>query len=369
MVSGMALLFNPGPTNVAAEVSNALLAPKTNHREYEFTTTLRGLIDGISDLSGGGQRFYCVPFTSSGTGANEAVISTVHGKLLALVAGRYGQRLADIAVRFGVPTVIITFEPFVGIDVAAVRRELLADPSITHLCFAHHETTTSLLAPLRQVCECARERGVVTIVDTISSLFGHDVDLHRDNVDFCTLSANKCLEGVPGVSFVLCRRELMAGLVGQARSFYFDLYAQWRRIYEEGPPPFTMAIEVVFAAAIAVERLRRETVAGRAARYRSLKWRLREGCVRLGFHPLPLPEERTANILQMYHQPASFTYQQLHAAMKQRGFIIYTDAANRDRGIIFFATMGAIGEADVDAFLNAMTEAIQYLTDGRGLHS
>ncbi len=349
------LLFNPGPTNVHPSVREAMLCADMNHRDEDFKDLLAGLRGDLVALAGGAAIHTCVPLVCSGTGGCEAVLGSVAGKVLILEAGRYGQRLALIAKTLGVDHEVLSFVPLQGIDVDRVETALKADRSISHLCFAHHETTSSLLAPLAPLCELARRLDVVTVVDAISSLFGHDIELERDQVDFCVLSANKCLESTPGVSFVLAQTDRLEALQGTARSFYFDLHKQWRRLEENGAPRFTAAIPTFFAAQAAVRRLQNEGVPARAERYRTLRQRLREGVADAGFAPVALDEDKTANILQLVYLPrGGFDYAYFYAEMRRRGYIVYSDANTIASGHMFFATMGALSADDVEGFVETV---------------
>ena len=217
------ILLNPGPTNVHDDVRNALITRNMNHRDEEFIDVMHQLLANLLNLADGADEYDCVPFVCSGTGANEAVLSSIgSGKLLALCAGRYGKRMEEIAQRLGLNVISLDFEPFSGIDLNLVEQSLKSQQGITHMCFVHHETTTSLLAPLEELCALAHNYNVITIVDTISSLFGHDISLKRSHMDFCTLTSNKCLESVPGLSFIFANKSLLPQIRDKSKSYYFD---------------------------------------------------------------------------------------------------------------------------------------------------
>lgn len=356
------ILLNPGPTNVHPDVKQALITPNMNHREPEFTSVMHALIKVLVKLADGGEEYDCVPFVCSGTGANEAILSTINdGTLLALCAGRYGERMAKIAQQLGVDVVALYFDPFTGIDLARIEQVLASTENITHLCFVHHETTTSLLAPLYELCALAKRYHVITIADTISSLLGHEISLRQAQLDYCTLTSNKCLESVPGISFVLAKRSLLASLEGCSKSYYFDLFAQWDRVSnQDGLSRFTMATQLFYAAHEAVQRLCVEGVANRAKRYARLKTYLATKMLALGIKPYSFGDKPTANILQMYHIPADMTYQKLHDMAKQQDVTLYTDSHTLSKGFFFLATMGAIDEQDIDYFVNGLSKSLSF---------
>lgn len=358
------LLFNPGPTNVSEDVRMALLNSDMNHREPEFAETMHDVLAGLVRFAGGSTTHFTVPFTASGTGANEAMLGIVRGRLLAVSAGHYGRRLAKIARRLHVDTVEIECEPLAQIDLDKIERAIRAAQSIgeiTHMCFVHHETTTSVLAPLAELCGLARRYGIVTMVDAVASLYGHDIDLNRDGVDYCTVTPNKCLEAIPGISFVLGRKDLLRNIPKESHpSFYFDIEAQCRRIHEhDGLSQFTMAIPAFFAMRVALQRLERETVLGRASRYATLKAILSQGIRTLGFEPLLHAGVRTANNLYYCTLPTGVEYAELHDQLKRQGITIYTDPETAAQGRVIFATMGCLEIDDVRLFLTEVGGAVE----------
>ncbi|UXY15806.1 aminotransferase class V-fold PLP-dependent enzyme [Chitiniphilus purpureus] len=349
-------MLNPGPTNVNESVRRAMLAPDMCHRDSEFADTLKRVCQKLIRVANGADRYDVVPFVASGTGVNEAMMSIVRGRMLALVAGRYSERLYLIAQRLRVDVIRLDFDPYQGIDVSRVAEVLAADSSISHFCLVHHETTTGVMAPLTALGELAALHNVQMFVDGVSSIGGHDFDLCRDNVAAATLSANKCLESLPGISFLYAKKTLLAESKGRSCSFYFDVYEQWQRCSSTGRPPFTAAIPLFFAAEVALDRLLVETVLGRARRYRGLKRYLEQGLQGLGYRLVPLPEGQSSNILTLAYLPVGCEYERLHSLLAQQGITIYTDEATLRKGIIFFATLGDMHEKDVDRFLVALSE-------------
>lgn len=115
------LLFNPGPTNVSEVVRDSLRTRDICHREAEFCEVLKRVNDNIVSVLGGAGSHSAALFTSSGTGCNEAIISSIHGKLLVLNNGKYSDRLFDIAVRFGVPVERLRLNPLEPMDLNLVE--------------------------------------------------------------------------------------------------------------------------------------------------------------------------------------------------------------------------------------------------------
>jgi len=347
------LLFNPGPVSVAADVRNALLCPDMNHREPVFVDVLKKVRSGLIDLLGGSDEYTCIPIVASGSGANEAIISVLQAPVLVLVAGRYSDRLALICERLGLETHRLNFDSLNGIDVSQVA-DALDKGRFRSLCLVHHETTTSVLAPLADICRLARARDIVTCVDAVSSVFAHPIEVEADGVDFISFTANKGLEGVPGLSFVVARRDLIAGSAGRSRSFYFDLHQQWNRMELEGKPPFTHPAPLYFSTARAMEKLQAETVAGRAARYRNNRGYLADRLASIGIDPYPFPAGKCSNSLLLTFRPRDFNFTLVQSELSKRDIVVYTDGDTLAKGLMFFSTMGQVDRDSIDTLVEAI---------------
>ena len=109
------------------------------------------------------------------------------------------------------------------------------DPSITHVAMVHSETTSGILNDIQSVGKVVRDAGKTFIVDAMSSFGGVDIPVADWGIDFLVSSANKCIQGVPGVSFILCRRDKLLASEGKTRSLSLDLLEQWKGMECDSP--------------------------------------------------------------------------------------------------------------------------------------
>jgi len=355
--------MTPGPTNVSPEVRAALLTGELYHRDSEVTALLERFAEGLMGLLNGGGTHECVTFVASGTGANDAMISAIDGRVLAICNGRYSRRLADVVAHYGIPLTRLCLPPLEPVDVERVEATLRSDPAITHLLIVHHETATGVISPLREIGTLAARYGKQLVVDGISSIGACDFDLAADHVAFASLTPNKCMESYPGVSFVLARTDELRALKGRSRSFYFDLHEQWASL-RRGSTPYTTAIQTLFAAGRALERWVDEGYDGRRARYAALGEQLRAGMELLGFAAVEVPREIRSTIVSVFHLPTDVGYDRLHDELLARGIRIYTDPATVAEGRLILATLGSIGPGDVDRFLDGMREVMEEARHG-----
>ena len=351
------MLFNPGPTNVSENVRDAIKTKDICHREKEFFEVLLRVNKNIVKVLNGEGTHSAVLFVSSGTGCNEAICASIHGKVLVINNGKYSDRICDILERFKVPMNRLKLPPLEPIDLDMIEKTLQEDKDITHIYLVHHETTTGALAPLRKIGELANKYNKLLCVDSVSSLGGHEFDLKKDNIAFCAVSANKCLESFPGVSFVIGKTEEIKKLEGKSRSFYFDIYTQWKN-EQTGQTPFTPAVQLIFALDVALQEFVEEGYEKRIERYKWLAKRMRDGLKELGFKLILLPEEVQSNILTAIKMPDKMDYSQVHDKLKERGITIYSGKEVLDKRMFRVATLGHITNEDIDWFLRNLKEVM-----------
>jgi 2-aminoethylphosphonate-pyruvate transaminase len=357
------ILLNPGPANTSASVREALVMPDLCHREPECFEMMRRCREAIVRLAGGGADWTSVLFTGSGTAAVEATICAAvpaGGTLLVVDNGVYGDRMLKIAGAHGIATVAVRGDIFTPVRPADVEVALVAHPEASHVAVVHHETTTGLLNPVAELARVAERHGRRLVVDAMSSLFGESLDLGQPAIDFVTASANKCLQGIPGVSFVLARRRALAELEGRAaRSVYLDLHGHFAS-QERDNTPFTPAVQVLHAMEQALAELAEEGLERRIARYADNARVLRAGMARLGIEALGTPAGRS-NILTTFRLPTGIGYDALHDAMKRRGYIIYAGQGDIRTYAFRVSNMGTLTPKDMDGVVAAFEEAIAEL--------
>jgi 2-aminoethylphosphonate-pyruvate transaminase len=354
------LLLNPGPVTLSERVRRSLLQPDLCHREPEFFALqdeLRARLLAVYDLDP--KVWTAVLMTGSGTAAVESMVAAVvpeRGRLLNLENGVYGERIAQICMQYG-----IAHERLVGswmepLDLDAVAAHLDAargDQRFTHLAVVHHETTTGRLNDLSALSVLCRARGVQLIADAVSSFGAEHIDFADVSLTAVAATANKCLHGVPGVSFVLVRRAALEQLAG--RTYYLDL-GRLARLQDQRNTPFTPAVHACYAL---LEALREFADEGgrkaRFARYATLAEQVRTGLADLSIATVITPEQSSV-VLRSYTLPQGHTYVQLHDALKAAGFVIYAGQGDLSRTLFRISTMGQVTAADMSRLIDCFRQ-------------
>lgn len=356
------LLLNPGPVTLSARVRAALGGPDLCHREPEFAELQRAIRERLLQVYGlDPQRYAAILMTGSGTSAMEAMIASLGpatSKMLIIENGVYGERLARIAAIHGIPSVAMTLKWGEAIDNARLRALLDEHQGVSHLAMVHHETTTGRLNAIEPVARLCGERRVTLLLDAVSSFGAEELDFHGWDIAGCAATANKCLHGVPGASFVIARRDALDDDDIPQRTLYLDL-ATYCREQDKGGTPFTQSVQTFYALAEALAEFQEHGGwHARHRRYRALAEQVRSRLIALGIRPL-LPEGASSVVLNSYHLPANVTYERLHGHLKTHGFVIYSGQGIYGKSIFRISTMGEITGADMQRLVAAVGELLR----------
>ncbi|MFK4099081.1 pyridoxal-phosphate-dependent aminotransferase family protein [Streptomyces sp. NPDC019531] len=354
------VLMNPGPVNTSEEVRAALGGPDLCHREPEFTSLMSRVRHKATAVCGGNAEHTAVVLTGSGTAALEAAVGVVPdtGGLLVVDNGHYGRRLYEIATLLGIRCVRLELGWGTPIEPDLVDRALAVDPGLTHVAVVHHETSTGMLNDVAALAAVARRHGRRIVVDAISSVGAEPVDIARDGIDWLVGTANKCLEGMPGLSFVCAAHTDFAELRRRApRSYYLDLGRHYQAQEHAGAPAFTPSVPLFYAFETALDLALAEGTVTRGARYLRLADRLRAGLSALGLR-MPVHPRHRAIALTAVELPEGLTFERLHRALKDEGFVVYAAQEQFAGGFFRLSTMGAMDEKDIDSFLAVLARLL-----------
>jgi 2-aminoethylphosphonate-pyruvate transaminase len=325
--TGDPLLLTPGPLTTSRSVKLAMVRD-WGSRDAAFLKLNRAVLDQILEIAGGRGTHVTVPLQGSGTFAVEAMLTSLvprNGKVLLLVNGAYGHRARRICAVAGRAHVVQETPEDTPPSLVVLEQALNDDPAITHVFAVHCETTSGILNPIAAIARIVAARGRRLLGDAMSSFGAIEIDAKSVPYDGLAASSNKCLEGVPGLGFVVCRLDALKAAAGNATTVVLDLHDQWQAFEKTGQWRFTPPIHVIAALHQAIAEHRAEGgVKGRGARYAGNCRILIEGMTELGFEPL-LPQPLQAPIIVTFHMPThpAFRFQAFYDSLKERGYVIY----------------------------------------------
>lgn len=325
--TGDPLLLTPGPLTTTKAVKEAMIHD-WGSRDATFIAINKAVMDGLPKIIHGEGRYSTVPMQGSGTFAVEAMLTTFvppKGKVLVLSNGAYCQRAKRILEVAGRGVVVHETPEDTPPDLAEVERILKRQKSITHVFMVHCETTSGIRNPVEAVAGIVARYGRRLLIDSMSAFGALPLDSRDVQFDAVAASSNKCIQGVPGLGFVLCRNEALAETKGNATTVVLDLHDQHAVFGKTGQYRFTPPIHVIVAFHQALMEFEKEGgVAGRGDRYADNARILIDGMAALGFETLLKPNLQ-APIIVTFHMPRdpNFVFQRFYDELKERGFVIY----------------------------------------------
>lgn len=320
-------LLTPGPLTTSPEVKRAM-QHDYGSRDSHLGAVNRRMRDRLVDIVNGQGSHVCVPLQGSGTFVVEAMIGTFvprDGKLLILVNGAYGERIAKICDYIGRDKLVLTTPEDTPVDPDAVDRVLGGDTEISHVAVIHCETTTGILNPLEEVAAVTARHGRGLLIDAMSIFGAVELDATEIRFDAVVASSNKCLEATPGLGFCIARTEALNETKGNSPSLSLDLYDQWTSMERTGQWRFTPPVHTIIAFDQALDEFDAEGgVQGRRARYLENCRTLIDGLSRLGFETLIAPDLQAPIIVTFYMpKDPAFEFQTFYDSLRDKGFIIY----------------------------------------------
>lgn len=356
------ILFTPGPLTTSQTVKQAMLRD-LGSRDIEFISIVQDIRNKLVKLGQAGPDEYTtVLMQGSGTFGLEAVISSTmppDGKLLVIINGAYGKRLARIASVLKIETVTLEYPENTTPDPNEIEDTLKTDGKITNVTVVHCETTTGIINPIMEIGRIVSKSGAKYFVDAMSSFGAIPINLAECGIDYLVSSANKCIEGVPGFSFILCKLSSLTETDGYARSLSFNLLDQYQGFEKNGQFRFTPPTHALVAFHRALEELDAEGgVSGRAERYRKNYEILISGMRQLGFKEYLRPEDQGYIITSfLYPDDPNFSFEKFYEILNRKDYVIYPGKVS-DANCFRIGNIGRIFEADVKALLAAIAETI-----------
>ena len=323
----MPYLLTPGPHTTSQSVKIAMLADYGS-RDGEFEGIVADICRHLLAIAGGTGDHACVLMQGPGTFGIEAALGSFapdrRRKTLVVMNGAGGRRAAQILARLGRPYVAIDKgdDAAPGADELGVMLD--SDRTISHVFLVHCETSSGMVNPVKELAAACKMRGKTVLVDAVSSFGALAASLSADGIDVLVTSPDKCLEGVPGFSAVICGHALLEASAGKSHSLALDLEAQWRAFESTGQFRFTPPTHAIVAFQQALREFDAEGgIAARLLRCRKNAAALLKGMRAMGFAPL-LPDAQAGPVIQAFHMPRDprFRFEAFRTSLREQGFAI-----------------------------------------------
>ncbi len=241
-------LLLPGPVSLHPEVELSQSLPMINHRGPEFRELMKEVASKLQKVFGTEN---VALLTASGTGAVEAMVANFvkpKEKMLIIQTGVFSDRMAKIARILGADVELV--EPPEGEGISPEELDSrLKESKATAVGIVANETSTGVVhRNLLELAKVTHENDAIILVDAVSYLGGHELDMEVMDLDAVASATQKALMAPPGLSFVAFRERAEEKMKEvPKRSLYWDLEL-YKKFYEEKyETPATPAVSLVYA--------------------------------------------------------------------------------------------------------------------------
>jgi aspartate aminotransferase-like enzyme len=335
-----------------------------HHRDTEFSKVLVTTLAGLRPLFGASGDV--IPVHASGRGALEASICNLLSpgdEVVACTNGRFGQMWAQIAESFGVIVHCVCTDWGPSADPRAVEDAIEDHPKSKALLLVHSETSTGVLNDIAAIVRAVRPRGLLVMVDCVSSLGGAPVCFDAWDIDVAVTASQKCLMSSPGLSFVaLSERAWAAGATARLPLAYFDFQAIRRALARARPEtPGTAPVHLFFQVNEAVSMINEERLENTFARHKEMGRMVHDWAHQNGFSLQSPERECLTPTLTAICAPARFRADTIREMLKSRGILTARGLGPYESAGIRIGHMGDIQPRDVQRTLDALSEVIAEL--------
>lgn len=359
----MPYLLTPGPLTTSRSSKIAMLADFGAQNE-EFRAIVGEVRRELKRLAGGDDSHECVLLSGPGAYAVEAALGgfspAKRKKTLVVVNGRAGEQAVAMLTTMDRPHAVLEKADGAVATAEDVAAMLQADNDITHVWLTHCEATSGAVTAVEEIGKLVRERNRVFMVEALHSFGALPLDMVKDQIDVLVTTASGCLEGVPGFSIVIAKRDLLIASEGKSHSVALDLAAQWKAQEASNQMSFTPPTHAVVALRQALRELETEGGIGmRRARYQRNAEELITRMRAMGFTPL-LPDTEAGPIIQCFLCPrdSKFVFTDFAEHLRQRGFEVAPGVLSK-RASFRIGTMGQVNDKVIKALAKAVEAVLK----------
>lgn len=267
-------LYIPGPVTLSAKVNEAMSKPIVSHRGEGFHKVFANCREGLKTAykaKEGEVLLFSVP----GTGSIDAGLANTildSDRVLAFDNGDFGRRICENAQLYAKEGRFkaVRVENSKGLHIEQVRKEI-DEFKPTYIAVVHNDTASTALNPIADIAKAAQDAGAFLFVDSVSGLGSTRFEFDSWKIGACASSAQKCIAGPSGMSFLALNKEATGRVSRQPRprSYYFDL-KKYLSYAQKNEHPNTPSLAGFFGLEQALAELAAEGIDSRITRHEKM---------------------------------------------------------------------------------------------------
>ncbi len=348
----------PGPTPLPDEVLEAMNRNMISHRGSEFRAIMRDVTERLQ---------HCfqtegdvLVFPGAGTGGLEAAIANLFSPgdtVVSVRIGAFGERFAQIADRFFLNVWRLTSPWGQAADLDELERTLDAMPWAKGVLITHNETSTGVQNDIEKAARIVKERGMLLLVDAISSLGAVDIPVDRWGIDVAITASQKAWMAPPGLTMLsVSEAAWKANEDAKNARFYWD-FAEAKRYLNDWETPYTPAVSLIYGLQASLRMMMEEGLPNVFARHERVRDAVRQGALRLGLRPFA-PDEVASRTVTALYTPEGVSARTLVADMRERGIVLAGGQGNYEETAFRIGHMGFVSERDIEEVMTLLGEVL-----------
>ncbi|MBO6193164.1 MAG: 2-aminoethylphosphonate aminotransferase [Clostridiales bacterium] len=360
------VLLNPGPSTTTDTVKLAQIVPDICPREKEFQDIMAPMREDLVKIVHGKKEDYtAVLFCGSGTICIDIALNSLldkDKKALVINNGSYSARAVEVCNAYGLPLIELKQPLDTTPDLTLIEETLKNNSDIGYVYVTYHETGSGLLNPVKDIGALAHKYGAFLITDTTSAYAMIPIDVYEQNIDFCMASAQKGIQGMTGLSYIVGRKDIIeASRNFPVRSYYCNLYMQYDFFERTGEMHFTPPVQTVYAARQALIEYFEEGEERKWERHQRIMAAIRAGVDRLGFKEVLSRDVQSGLVSAIiYPDDPNWDFDKIHDYCYERGFTIYPGKL-ASKGTFRLCALGVIDEPDIVDFWKVFEAGLKEL--------
>jgi alanine-glyoxylate transaminase/serine-glyoxylate transaminase/serine-pyruvate transaminase len=361
------LLMIPGPVEFEPKVLAAMGEPTTSHLAPDFIEAFGQSLQNLRQVfdSPAGQPLV---LAGSGTLAMDCAVANLiepKDKALVIDTGYFSERFAIILERYGAQVTRISTSPGSRPTLEQIKSALEAD-SFKLMTITHVDTSTAVIAEVREIAALGRQYGILVLVDGVCSVAGEELKMDAWGVDLALTASQKAIGVPPGLALLMigpCALEAFQKRSKPVLNYYAD-WSNWLPImqaYEArktsyfGTPP----VNLIYALNVSLAQILAEGMPRRIARHIAISQACKAGVQALGLSQVPLRAEYSAHTLTAPRYPIGVNGTEFLGRVLQSGVTLAGGLFPTIRNEYFrIGHMGAVTLGDVVATISAIESAL-----------
>jgi alanine-glyoxylate transaminase / serine-glyoxylate transaminase / serine-pyruvate transaminase len=301
------ILLGPGPSPVPQRVLRAMAAPTLGHLDPQYLAILDRTCEMLRQVF---RTKNPLTFPVSGTGMAGMECMAVNliepsDEVMVCINGVFGARMKDVMERCGAVVHGLEIPWGEVFSLERIAAALEQHPKTQLVGIVHAETSTGAHQPLEGLSDLVHRHGALLVVDTVTSLGGHEVRMDDWGIDAIYSGTQKCLSCPPGLAPVSFGQRALAKLdarKSKPQSWYLDV-TMLRKYYMGGGGGrfyhHTAPVNMTYALHEALTIVLEEGLEERIARHAQMHRRLRAGLEKLGISYLPKESLHSLNCVRI----------------------------------------------------------------------